>query len=317
MPRVSVIVPNYNHARFLPQRLESVFGQTFQDFEVLLLDDASTDNSREVLSRYAKDPRVRTFFNETNSGTVFRQWNRGLREARGAYIWIAESDDFADPRLLETLVSGLEAHPKVGVAVCESQWVDENGAVIPRSEQPIVTAGATPEGAVIPGHRFVTFSMLLGCSIQNASAVVFRHAIAAKIGYADESFRLAGDWMFWVRMLEGSDCLAVAQPLNRWRQHGATVRAKVRGAGYGSRDALRVGRYVLAHFETTTGQRRSLRHTLVFKVWRDIFCRNRQVGVGQRLRVLGDALRFDPRIGLGLLRFGMQRVFGRWAPESP
>ncbi|MBL9136105.1 MAG: glycosyltransferase [Verrucomicrobiales bacterium] len=317
MPRVTVIVPNYNHARFLPQRLDSVFGQTFQDFEVLLLDDASTDDSRDVLLRYARDPRARTLFNERNSGTVFRQWNRGLREAKGDFVWIAESDDFADSRLLECLVAGLSEHPGAGVAVCESQWVDERGVAIPRSERPIVTAGAKPGGAMIPGHRFVTHSMLLGCSIQNASAVVFRRATAAEIGYADETFRLAGDWMFWVRMLERSDCLAIAEPLNHWRQHGATVRAKVRGAGYGSRDALRVGRYILAHFETAPDQRRSLRETLVFKVWRDIFCRNRQIGPGQRLKVLGDALRFDPRIGLGLFRFGVQRVFGRWAPESP
>jgi glycosyltransferase involved in cell wall biosynthesis len=317
MPRVTVIVPNYNHARFLPQRLDSVFQQSFQDFEVLLLDDASTDESRDVLTRYARDPRVRTFFNERNSGTVFRQWNRGLREARGEYIWIAESDDYADPRFLETLSAGLEAHPEAGVAVCESQWVDEHGTTIPRAETPIVTAGAKPGGAVIPGRRFVAFSMLLGCSIQNASAVVFRRSIAEQFGFADETFRLAGDWMFWVRMLERSDCFAIAEPLNRWRQHGATVRAKVRGAGYGSRDALRVGRYVLSHFETTPDQQRAHRDALVFKVWRDLFCRNRQVGPLQRFQVLADALRFSPRLGLGLLRLGTRRLLGRWAPASP
>ncbi|MCC7377363.1 MAG: glycosyltransferase [Verrucomicrobiales bacterium] len=312
MPRVTVIVPNYNHARFLPQRLDSVFQQSFQDFEALLLDDASTDDSREILNRYAKqDARARTLFNERNSGTVFRQWNRGLREARGEFVWIAESDDFADPKFLETLVGGLERNPGAGVAVCESQWVDEHSRPILRTETPIVTAGAKPEGVVIPGRRFVTFSLLLGCSIQNASAAVFRRAIAEGFGFADETFRLAGDWMFWVRMLERSDCFATAEPLNRWRQHGATVRATVRGAGYGSRDALRVGRYVLAHFPTTPEQRRAHRDTLVFKVWRDVFCRNRQVGMGQRLAVLADALRFDPRIGVGLIRFGLGRAFGR------
>ena len=96
MPTVSVIVPNYNHARYLRQRIESVLGQTYQDFEVILLDDCSTDESRSVLGEYAKDPRVRIEFNEKNSGSTFKQWNKGVRLARGEYIWIAESDDYAD-----------------------------------------------------------------------------------------------------------------------------------------------------------------------------------------------------------------------------
>ncbi len=96
MPTVSVIVPNYNHARYLRQRIESVLRQTYQDFEVILLDDCSTDDSRSILSSYAGDPRVRMEFNEVNSGSTFKQWNKGVRLARGEYVWIAESDDYAD-----------------------------------------------------------------------------------------------------------------------------------------------------------------------------------------------------------------------------
>ena len=111
MPTVSVIVPNYNHARFLPQRIETILRQSYQDFELLLLDDCSTDDSRAILSQYASDPRVRLEFNEMNSGSPFKQWNKGVRLARGKYVWIAESDDYADPQLLERLVAVLEADP--------------------------------------------------------------------------------------------------------------------------------------------------------------------------------------------------------------
>ena len=79
MPRVSVIVPNYNHARFLPKRIESILNQTFQDFELILLDDCSTDDSRSILSSYASDPRVTIEFNKVNSGSTFKQWNKGVR----------------------------------------------------------------------------------------------------------------------------------------------------------------------------------------------------------------------------------------------
>src|ERR1022692_1882228 len=107
MVKVSVVIPNYNHSRFLPRRIDSVLEQTFQDFELILLDDCSTDDSRSILSQYADESRVRIEFNEVNSGTPFRQWNKGVGLARGEYVWIAESDDYADKRLLERLVAVL------------------------------------------------------------------------------------------------------------------------------------------------------------------------------------------------------------------
>ena len=104
MPVVSVIVPNYNHAQFLPSRLDSILGQTFADFEVIYLDDASTDNSERVIAPFLEDRRIRVIRNTVNSGSAFKQWNRGVREARGEYVWIAEADDSAEPTLLSRLV---------------------------------------------------------------------------------------------------------------------------------------------------------------------------------------------------------------------
>src|SRR5260370_14145431 len=109
MPTVSVVVPNYNHARFLRQRVDSILAQTFQDFELILLDDWSTDESRSILREYVSDPRVRTEFNEVNSGSTFKQWNKGVRLARGKYVWLAESDDSAATRFLQSLVPLLVA----------------------------------------------------------------------------------------------------------------------------------------------------------------------------------------------------------------
>src|SRR5262249_35072754 len=120
LPKVSIVVPNYNHARFLPQRLDSILGQTFQDFELILLDDCSTDDSRTILSQYARDPRVRIEFNEVNSSNPFKQWNKGVGLARGEYVWIAESDDYADARLLENLAPRLDDEPRAGFAYCRS-----------------------------------------------------------------------------------------------------------------------------------------------------------------------------------------------------
>jgi len=126
MPKLSVIIPNYNHARFLPKRIESVLQQTFQDFELILLDDCSTDESRSILSKYADDPRVRIEFNDVNSGSTFKQWNKGVRLARGEYVWIAESDDYADERMLERLMSVLDDDPKVAFAYCRAWCVTDD-----------------------------------------------------------------------------------------------------------------------------------------------------------------------------------------------
>jgi glycosyltransferase involved in cell wall biosynthesis len=127
MPVVSVIVPNYNHARFLSQRLDSILAQTFKDYELIVLDDASTDNSREVIERYAAKHPMRLVFNERNSGSPFAQWQKGAALATGKYLWIAESDDFADPNLLQTLISMLDQNPNVGLAYCQSRRVNAEG----------------------------------------------------------------------------------------------------------------------------------------------------------------------------------------------
>ena len=117
MPKVTVIIPNYNHAHFLERRIQSVLDQTYQDFEIILLDDASPDNSVETLSKFAQDSRVyQAIFNEVNSGSTFKQWNKGISQARGEYIWLAESDDYANKSLLENLVQPLDSHPNVGVS---------------------------------------------------------------------------------------------------------------------------------------------------------------------------------------------------------
>src|SRR5262249_50040947 len=99
-PKVSVIVPSYNHGPYLAERLESVLAQTYSDLELLILDDASTDDSHQILRRYYNKPRVQVLVNSANSGSAFSQWNQGISLTRGEYVWIAESDDSSDPHFL-------------------------------------------------------------------------------------------------------------------------------------------------------------------------------------------------------------------------
>jgi len=226
-PKVSVIVPNYNHARFLDQRLSSIFAQTFGDFELLFLDDASTDDSRSVFEKYAGDPRVRAIFNSSNGGSTFKQWNRGVREASGEYIWIAESDDYADPRLLAELISQLEQHASCGIAYCQSVEVDDQGNIGRNLQWTTDQLDPTrwERDYTNSGEDECRRFLLIGNTLPNASAVVFRRALYNQVGGADESMKLCGDWLLWTELLAISDLAYVAEPLNFFRQHDATVRS--------------------------------------------------------------------------------------------
>ena len=105
--------------------IESILGQSFTDFELLILDDASPDNSKEIIHLYSGDERVRVIFNQTNTGNTYLQWRKGLESTSGEYVWFAESDDYADPVLLERMVPLLDADLSLGLAVCNTVLVDE------------------------------------------------------------------------------------------------------------------------------------------------------------------------------------------------
>lgn len=113
MPQVTVIIPNYNHGSYLRERIESVINQTFRDIELILIDDCSTDNSREIIREYERHPLVRfVFYTDYNTGSPYSQWPVALKVANADWIWVAESDDLADPRFLEKMVPLAIQHKK-------------------------------------------------------------------------------------------------------------------------------------------------------------------------------------------------------------
>lgn len=130
-PKVSVIVSNYNHSAYLKERIDSILNQTYQDFELIILDDCSTDNSMSIIESYRNNSHVtHVVQNEQNSGSPFLQWHKGIALAQGEYIWIAESDDAAHPQFQSTLVGQLVCHPEAVLAYSHSLWVDEKGETV-------------------------------------------------------------------------------------------------------------------------------------------------------------------------------------------
>ena len=246
-PKVTVIIPNYNHAAFLAKRIESVLGQTYRDFEVLYLDDASTDASAEVARRFEGDPRIRFIDNATNSGSPFKQWNKGVREAKGEYVWIAESDDFAEPTLLETLVEQLDRHPNVGLAYCQSVLVDETDQAFGSAGDwtAHLDAERWDRDFLNDGRDECRRFLLRQCTIPNASAVVFRKSVYDAAGGADEGMRACGDWLLWTNMLLSADVSFVAKPLNAFRKHRQSTSQAAFKGGVMLQENYRIVRQIL------------------------------------------------------------------------
>lgn len=225
-PKVSVIVPNYNHAPFLTRRLDSIIGQTYNDIELLILDDASTDDSYRILTRYYSKPGVRIVVNSRNSGAAFPQWNRGIWRAKGEYVWIAESDDAADPHFLETLVPLLDENPSLGLAYCQSRIMNREGVVVGDSLN--WTSDLDPQrwkaDFINDGKEEIRNYLIYKNTIPNASAVITRRSVLTKVLPVDTSFQLCGDWMHWGKVLLQADLAYVAEPLNYWRLESSNSR---------------------------------------------------------------------------------------------
>ncbi|MDZ4728851.1 MAG: glycosyltransferase family 2 protein [Xanthomonadales bacterium] len=250
MPRVSVIVPNYNHEKFLAQRLESVLGQSFGDFELLFLDDASTDKSLEVFRAYSKDPRIRVCLNENNSGSPFKQWNRGFDLATGDYIWIAESDDYSDPRFLEVLVAALDANPEAALAYCQS-WLVIEGETFKTQNlvrgwyEEFADAVRWNDDFTNSGRSELAKYMVFKNTILNASAVLFRASLLKDGLRSPENMRLAGDWMFWSQLLSRGDVVFSSRPMNYFRgAHDGSQRVKTEKLALELMEGLDVYSYV-------------------------------------------------------------------------
>ena len=294
MPTVSVIIPNYNHAPFLRQRIETVLGQRYQDFEVILLDDCSTDDSRAIISEYANDPRIRIEFNDKNSGSTFKQWNKGVRLARGKYVWIAESDDYADERFLNESLSRLENDSTTVFSYCRSWRVSGEGEIVGFADSFEIdrcnlrwAADFWADGRDECERYFVHRNI-----VPSASSVLFRRDVYDKIGGADERLVFCGDWKMWASMaLLGGRIAYLAQPLNYFRFHVSTVTANSQHLGVDADEYLQVIRWILQRVEPTTTAKEALTHEL-FPFWCPKVLSNR-ISLSRRWRILKNATAID------------------------
>ena len=195
------------------------------------MDDASTDNSREIIQTYAHYPMFRFLFNETGNGSAFKQWQIGLENARGEYVWFAESDDCASPHFLSKLLPILESDKSLGLVYCQSYLIDPSSRVVGDAVQ--WTDDLDPwrwkKNFINNGRVEIKDYLSKKNTIPNASAVLLRASVLRSIDGLDAGYTLCGDWLLWIKILLRSNVGYVAEKLNYWRQRSSNARTQLPG----------------------------------------------------------------------------------------
>lgn len=239
---ISVIVPNYNHAPYLRQRIDSILSQTYQDFELILLDDCSSDNSHEILESYRNDPHTsHIVLNECNSGSAFHQWDKGFALAKGGWVWVAESDDYAEPTFLERMMTEVAKEPHCVLAYAATWWVNEKGNKLWDTRH-------SDQVNLYSGHDFIRRKLAIHNSIANVSECIFRReAYRPNESHHYEHMRLCGDWFFYVLLAEQGNVVEVEEPLSYYRQHDSNISNYAERRGLTFLEGVDVLDYMVEH----------------------------------------------------------------------
>ena len=221
---ISVLVPSYNHGEFLDRRLASILAQRRAPCEIILIDDASQDDSVARAHAFAASATVpvQVVARTQNSGSPFAAWAEGARMARGDLLWIAESDDVADPRLLERLAPFLENDERIVMAYCQSAAIGEHGERL-ADDHLFYTDDIDPQRWEQPysvsGEAEIASALAIKNTIPNVSAVLFRRRDLAEIAPALSSDRYCGDWRAYAMLAQRGWIGYSPEPLNQTRRH--------------------------------------------------------------------------------------------------
>ena len=220
---VSAIIPNYNHASFLKERIRSILEQTIEVDEIIILDDASTDHSREIIEAATQNSPVpiKTCFNTTNSRNIFSQWETGLELASGDLVWICESDNSCDENFLRSLIPHF-ADPSVMLAFGRIEFIDETGAFREDVNDNIGLDQFSDNARLASASSWFNGPFGLRCVIRNVGGCVFRRQTLDEGLIADlKTYKICGDWLLYSRLARGGQIAYEPRARSYFRIHGA------------------------------------------------------------------------------------------------
>ena len=211
---VSVVIPSYNSAHHITETLESVFNQTYQPREIIVVDDGSTDDTRSVLEKY-RDRIIYVY--QKNAGEPAAR-NTGIRRASGDFIAFLDADDLWLPNKLELQMDYFEKRPEVALVYTDMKQFDENG----------ITHESIKEWLKMSPPSGYIFPQLFAETLFGSGTVVFRKSSVEKVGFFDETFFVGSDYEMWLRMARHFKFGYVDEPLMMYRHHASMA---TRGLG--------------------------------------------------------------------------------------
>lgn len=294
MPRISVVFTSYNHKEFLAEAIDSLLGQTFSDFELIIVDDCSTDGSQVMLTDYAKkDSRIRLYLNKKNSGSYVHSTNLGASKATAPYVVFAQCDDYAEPTQFEKLYSAMVENPSVGVVFSASKMVDKFGCNLGQDfdvrEKMFKKQCRTN---TLLTKRKIERYFLCSCVIPNLSAALVKRDLFEKQGGLSSDYFVLADWDFWLKTSQESDFYYLRESLNNFRQHDTTIRVSIKL----QRQVEEVFRMYYDFFRCSNMSFfRSLRWRYhVATVWAHYFWSSKRVWLKSLFPLMGRGMRYDP-----------------------
>ncbi len=225
-PTITAILPNYNYADFFVSRLEEVLSQTYQVSEIIVLDDASTDDSKKIIKQELKNQEklhkdIKFIFspNSTNSGNVFSQWEKGIELATSDYIWIAELDDLCTVDFLETTINPILKNEKIVLSYTNSKLVgDVSLRDKLRQKFDFIRKRHFPGKYSISGKRELNKNLAVFNSIPNVSACIFKNLPELpRFLEGAKHYKLCGDWYFYTKLVEKEKIAYSSKKLNLHR----------------------------------------------------------------------------------------------------
>lgn len=208
LPKISVLIPTYNYAHFLDETIQSVLNQSFRDFELVIVDNNSSDNTEEVVQKYLTDPRIRYYKNPKNLGLV-GNWNQCLTYARAEYIKFICADDVIHPEMLDKFYAVMELYPNVSLITCDKQLFDGMPWLV---ELPLKHLQA--------GKKVIFNTMNSKSWIGEPTSVMFRKSNLF-LGKFRSDYTLHVDWEMWNRQLTVGDCYIIPEALAYVRAHAS------------------------------------------------------------------------------------------------
>jgi len=229
MPKVSIILPSYNHDAFLSDRLNTIVNQTFKDWGLIIIDDKSTDGSLKILTDFVDQnkAKIKCFIvNEVNSKSGYFSWEKGIALADSEYVWIAETDDYSDLNFLEEQIAVLDQNKNCSLVFCSSNYVDAQKQFLLNTDKRTKDLNVKEgENKVFNGSVFID-KMPFNTYITNGSSVVFRkpkHEIPHEIFI----HRQCSDIFLWTFLLQNSSFVFLNKKLNYFRRHEESTTTKI------------------------------------------------------------------------------------------